>query len=413
VPKNFRIEGMALEIPDAPGHPNRAPFRGVLTQVDAVSDAAPAGAAGHRVLLPRDVAEAALPTLLGMAVNFAPDASSHAVRRKVGLITRAEILGDDLVVEGFLYAKDFPDVVREVRARREEMGMSYEVSGVEIEDPEAEVWVLSSVTFTGAAILEKKSAAFKRTSLAASSSGVPAGEGEGEAMEKQEVEKTVETGIRKFFSELFGKKEPAAGITAEELKASVEAAVTAAVAPLKTQLEALGAENVKLKEAAAAASKDTRRARVQAAIEAAQKAGKIVPATLAGFQAQAEVAIAWTQKVKVVQTQADKTTKEVELDPADAFIAHLEALPQVVPLEEIGAAAQRGNVIEMHFNETDHLKVDPESLALNARAEAIAADLRKQDPKLSAHQAFKQGLLRAQRERGAGARPGGITAGKV
>jgi len=87
----LRLDAMALEIPDWPEHPNRVPFSGVLTRVDAASDRAPAGAAGHRVILPRAVAERALASLLGMAVGYAPGLRGHDARRKIGVITRAEI----------------------------------------------------------------------------------------------------------------------------------------------------------------------------------------------------------------------------------------------------------------------------------------------------------------------------------
>ena len=66
----FHFEAMALDIPEFAGHPNRVPFSGVLTRLDAPSDRAPNGAAGHRVLLTRAAAERALPSLLGMAVDF-------------------------------------------------------------------------------------------------------------------------------------------------------------------------------------------------------------------------------------------------------------------------------------------------------------------------------------------------------
>ena len=52
------LESMAIEMPVVHGHPNRVGFRGVLTLVDAVSDKAPAGARGHRVLLTKKAAEA-------------------------------------------------------------------------------------------------------------------------------------------------------------------------------------------------------------------------------------------------------------------------------------------------------------------------------------------------------------------
>lgn len=165
--KKLRLDAMALEIPDFPGHPNRVPFSGVLTVLDAPSDRPPAGAAGHRVVLPRAVAERALPSLLGMAVDFAPGLRGHDVRRKIGVITRAEIQDGRMEVAGYLFAKDFPEEVGEMRARRDRLGMSYEVTNVRVADPAAKVWVLEQVVFTGAAILERTAAAYQQTSLAA------------------------------------------------------------------------------------------------------------------------------------------------------------------------------------------------------------------------------------------------------
>jgi hypothetical protein len=161
------LEAMALDIPEFPGHPNRVPFSGVLTLLDVPSDRSPAGAAGHRVLLPRRVAERALPSLLGMAMDFAPGLRGHDVRRKIGIITRAEIADSRLEVSGYLFGKDFPEVIRELRAHRDQLGMSYEVTGVRVADPKAEIWVLEDIVFTGAAILERTAAAYQTTSLAA------------------------------------------------------------------------------------------------------------------------------------------------------------------------------------------------------------------------------------------------------
>ncbi len=165
----MRLEAMALEIPEFPEHPNRIPFSGVLTRLDAPSDRAPAGAAGHRVLLTRAAAERALPSLLGMAVDYAPGLRSHDVRRKIGVITRADIVGDRLEVGGHFFGKDFPDILSQLRAQREQLGMSYEVTGVRVADAKAAVWVLERVVFTGAAILERSAAAYQATSLAAGS----------------------------------------------------------------------------------------------------------------------------------------------------------------------------------------------------------------------------------------------------
>ena len=108
------LESMAVTMPEVEGHPNRAAFRGVLTVVDEPSQRAPSGSRGRRVLLTRGAAEAALPSLLGMALDYAPSFDRHDVRRKVGVITSAEMVGRNLEVGGYLYAKDFPDIVAEI-----------------------------------------------------------------------------------------------------------------------------------------------------------------------------------------------------------------------------------------------------------------------------------------------------------
>ena len=110
----IELESMAVEMPLVEGHPNRAGFRGVLTMVDTPSTRAPSGSQGKRVMLTRRAAEAGLPSLIGMALDYAPDFDGHDVRRKVGVITGANVVGRKLEVSGYLYAKDFPEVVEEI-----------------------------------------------------------------------------------------------------------------------------------------------------------------------------------------------------------------------------------------------------------------------------------------------------------
>lgn len=217
----IELESMAVEMPRVEGHPNRVEFRGVLTLVDMPSQRPPSGANRHRVLLTRSAAEAALPSLLGMALDYAPSFDRHDVRRKVGIITSADVVGRNLEVGGYLYARDFPEVVEEVgkfgrhpvdvsavRARAgvqgmsgaamsegaelrasladavaqlrimtadlrtrggieaaagDKLGMSFEVTDVRVEDKRSRIWTLTRVMFTGAAILRKEKAAFQDT----------------------------------------------------------------------------------------------------------------------------------------------------------------------------------------------------------------------------------------------------------
>jgi hypothetical protein len=187
---NIELESMAIEMPRVTGHPNREPFRGVLTLVDVVSDKAPTGARGHRVVLTRSAAEAGLASLLGMGLDYAPALDRHDARRKIGVITWAEIVGRKLELGGYLFAKDFPEVVREIgRGSRAQLssaaidasrgssphlsrgavpnhtllGMSYEISDARVADMRSSVWSLTRVTFTGAAILRRDKAAYRDT----------------------------------------------------------------------------------------------------------------------------------------------------------------------------------------------------------------------------------------------------------
>ena len=162
----MRLEAMSVHIPPFEGHPNRVPFEGVLTVVNTVSDKAPSGARGHRVILTREAAQKALPSLLGMAVDYRPGWDGHDARRKIGLLTAADLAGNKIAVRGYLYARDFPDAAKAIQAQAPNaLGMSYELADARVEDVRADIWKLVRVTFTGAAILLREKAAYRATSF--------------------------------------------------------------------------------------------------------------------------------------------------------------------------------------------------------------------------------------------------------
>lgn len=163
---SLSLEAMGFQLPEVEGaHPNAMPFKGVVTRIDEPSDRPPHGAQGHRVMIPRAVAEAKLSTLIGQAVNVADGTQDHNARKKIGVIQEAHINGNDVWVSGYLYAKDFPNEVAELQRRKDVMGMSYEITRVAVADTKAQVWTISDLVFTGAAILEKNAAAYGKTSL--------------------------------------------------------------------------------------------------------------------------------------------------------------------------------------------------------------------------------------------------------
>jgi hypothetical protein len=140
-------------------------FRGVLTTLDSPSAKPPAGSCGHRVLLPRRVAENALESLIGVGICFASTLDRHDPRRKVGVITKAEIADNTVMIEGHLWEHDFPEVVARIHAQADTLGMSYEIADASVVDIREKVWRLSRVTFTGAAIILEKKAAYRGTSI--------------------------------------------------------------------------------------------------------------------------------------------------------------------------------------------------------------------------------------------------------
>lgn len=189
---NLEFDAMALEMPEVAGHPNRLPFRGVLTLVGVASQRSPSGSKGHRVMLTRSATDSALPSLLGMALDYAPSLDSHDVRRKIGIITEASIVPlhagsqahatGQLAISGYLFAHDFPDVVDEIRAQAARaagstLGMSYEMTQVEVPNKESMIWTATAFTFTGAAILRRDKAAYPQTWIALEGRTVAGGGG--------------------------------------------------------------------------------------------------------------------------------------------------------------------------------------------------------------------------------------------
>lgn len=121
-------------------------------------------------MLTSQATERALPSLLGMAVDYAPELDRHDAQRKVGIITSADLRPaagktHRVDVQGYLFARDFPEVVNEMARRKGELGMSYEIADVRVADADAAVWVATDFKFTGAAVLLRDKAAYQNTNV--------------------------------------------------------------------------------------------------------------------------------------------------------------------------------------------------------------------------------------------------------
>ena len=206
------IDAMALNIATNDDHPNKMPFSGVLTKLDEPSDFAPGGAAGKRIIVTTEAAQKALESLLGMAVDFTPSFDGHDTKAKIGIITSAEIVGNEIRISGFVYAADFPETAELIQALKDVLGFSFEAQRLYVEDPSADILRITELTFTGAAILRKDKAAYQTTSLAASAEG--------------EIE-----------------------MTAEELKALLGPMLAEAVKPLADRLDQVEKDNKERVEA--------------------------------------------------------------------------------------------------------------------------------------------------------------------
>jgi hypothetical protein len=115
-------------------------------------------------MLTRAAVEVALPSLLGMAVDYKSGWDGHDARQKCGIITSAELDGRHLKVAGFLFCRDYPEIEQRLGIEGS-MGMSYELADAHVADMRATVWTLTRATFTGAAILLREKAAYKGTSF--------------------------------------------------------------------------------------------------------------------------------------------------------------------------------------------------------------------------------------------------------
>jgi hypothetical protein len=160
------LNAMALNIAND-DHPNKMPFKGVMTRIGEPSDAPPEGSGGRLITISAEAAERGLNSLLGMAVDYKPNLDGHNPKAKIGIITAATIDGNAINIEGFIYANDFPDVAAEIKASKEVLGFSYEARDLYTNDPDANPVVITDCVFTGAAILLKSKAAYHSTSIQA------------------------------------------------------------------------------------------------------------------------------------------------------------------------------------------------------------------------------------------------------
>jgi hypothetical protein len=176
--RNFKLAEAASGVSQ---HPNKVPFTCSLFAVDKPSDAPPQGAGDKLIRISSAVCDQYLHTFEGMGMNidYEDGMSDHEVRFKVGVISKTFRSMDGFAMaEGYIYGKDFPEVVATVRYYNGlaleyewpeyQFGTSIEMEAKVTTAPD-DAGILDVIEFcgTGAAILFAEAAAYKSTSFAA------------------------------------------------------------------------------------------------------------------------------------------------------------------------------------------------------------------------------------------------------
>jgi hypothetical protein len=286
-------------------HPNRHPFSGVLTYLNAASENPVGGANGKRVFIPLEVGVDALDTLEGMGVNVRDDLSGHNKKKKIGIIEKAWVGDPDetgavpVHVEGYLFAADFPDEVADLQAEKDDLGFSYEAKASG--EVDGSIYRVNSIVFTGATILYAKKAAYTKTSLAA----------EGDNMTQEQLKEMLEAmGMN------LGNIEDMLAMFAEIKKALGE---NGAYASLSMYLSAAAENTTKVEELT------NKVAEVEAALTASNEKVEALTAELAeaktSLQASADVNLDGFVKVEqydALKAQADEMKTKLDELTAEA-----------------------------------------------------------------------------------------------
>jgi hypothetical protein len=114
---------------------------------------------GKRINITPGAGQRACGTLRGMGIN-----ANHAVRDKIGIITDARIEGDALTISGFIRAADHPAEAARIQAEQADLGFSFE-GHILASEPHTNPVLVTSLLFTGAAILRKDEAAYTATQI--------------------------------------------------------------------------------------------------------------------------------------------------------------------------------------------------------------------------------------------------------
>lgn len=156
---------------------NRMLFEGILARIDEVSEGIPAVGTGQPLFLPLATAEkivAQVNASHSLPIDADPSLSKHNDQGIVGVITKAAIKGQNLVVTGHLFPYNVPNMIRLLKQNGNKLGMSMNalVSGKSEVKAGRDVFLLEDVDLQGANVLFAEKATYQQsrfTPVAASS----------------------------------------------------------------------------------------------------------------------------------------------------------------------------------------------------------------------------------------------------
>lgn len=185
-----------------------------------------------------------------------------------------------------------------------------------------------------------------------------------------EDKKGIKEAVQEFFSELFGKKPEHVGFSEAQVQNIVAQAVTAATAPLIEQNKAFATQFTEMNNRLAASNNGAIKARVLADITRLKAANKWVPA----YDANGMAAFMETTALANTEVSFGEPGKETKIGSYDALVKFLEAQKEIVPTGNIAGRVKTPGGKVVKFNEAKGVDLDMESVALNERAEKIAAE---------------------------------------
>ena len=223
----------------------------------------------------------------------------------------------------------------------------------------------------------------------------------------EDTNRTIREAVKEFFAELFGKKTDPAGATFTEaqVKERIDTAVQKLEATFQEKLDGL---DKKFKERAS--TDDVEKASLKvAAFTERLKTKKVAPAVITALEPMLLAAAQQTGTVSFTEKGEDGKEKEVKLSPFEALCHFAETNAAIIPTGEVAAGRRKAGKVVQFTEPQNPASVDSESLALAERAEALEADIRKENPKFSETEVARLALQRARQEQPAGS----VEAGKV